>query len=157
MQIRIRKATGKDTVYLHDLDVKTFEHSWLDRDWANHAKNGGFVDVITANKVPIGMLVCDVQGYKALRLLHIYKVTINTRFRGNNYGRHLMARAYARGVANECDTLAISVPSSMVTGDDSCAGWLAKMDLAAKETLKADQAIYGRSEDIYLFMRPIRR
>lgn len=154
LNLDVRRATSDDDQYVHKLDVTYLEHYWLPDDWQRHASNEGFIFVGTANHVPVATLVCDLQEFENEKLVHIYKVIVDKRFRGNNLGKKLLAVAYELGLHYSCTQLAISVPHHMTVDEGNCVGWLDKMGFRATKVLPPIDRD-GEPEDVYLFTRKI--
>jgi ribosomal protein S18 acetylase RimI-like enzyme len=154
LNLDVRRADSDDEQYVYKLDVTYLEHYWLEEDWQRHAANEGFVFVGTANRVPVSVLVCDLQEFDGEKLVHIYKVIVDKRFRGNNLGKKLLAIAYELGLHYGCTQIAISVPHHMTVGENNCVGWLNKMGFQATKVLPPVLRA-GEPEDVYLFTRKI--
>ena len=152
----IRPAEERDAPFLIDIDVKCFEHSWLNEEWSliwNDNNASVFVACVYGNVV--GFMATERQVYQEGFLLnHIYKVAVRENFRGHNLGKKLLAYAYDEAINNKMDYLSMSVPASMtVEGHPRyCVPWINKMGFKAIETLENTEFVYGQKEEVILFM-----
>lgn len=150
----IRPAIQSDAPYLIDIDVKCFDHSWLDEDWAFIWEDGDaniHVSLVYGN--PIGFMVTERQVYNDKRLNHIYKVAVREQFRGNNLGKLMLAKAYNEAKMYESQYLSMSIPESMLTKESPryCLPWIEKMGFKAVETTHESTALWGQKEDVIMF------
>lgn len=150
----VRSAQPRDTQHLRDLDVKCFDYCWTEEDWAALDDEHSTVIVVAVYGTPVAMLVCDEQEFKGRKLLHIYKVCTKPNFRNKGFAKKLLARAYEIARMVNADALAISVPESMTRPDSptNCVGWLNKMGFYADCILDEKERMYGREEDVILFV-----
>ena len=150
----IRPAIARDAPYLVDIDIKCFEHSWLDEDWAYIWDFGDAnIHVALVYGNPIGFMVTERQLYKEQYLNHIYKVAVREQFRGHNVGKLLLARAYEEAKQCEAEYLSMSVTESMLSKNNPqyCLPWITKMGFKAVETLHEGTSLWGQKEDVIMF------
>jgi ribosomal protein S18 acetylase RimI-like enzyme len=150
----IRRAIERDAPYLVDIDIKCYDHAWLDEDWAlvwEDTDSSILVAVFYGQ--PIGFIVTEREEYNNRLLNHIYKVAVKEKFRGNNIGRMLLAAAYDEAKRAGMEYLSMSVPESMTRESNprNCVRWIQKMGFLAVETLPENTMLWGKKEDVIVF------
>ena len=151
----IRPAIKSDAPYLIDIDIKSFDHSWLDDDWAIvWDDNDASIHVAVVYGNPIGFMATERQEYNGKFLNHIYKLAVREQFRRQGIGRMLLACAYEEAKKNGMGYLSLSVPDSLLRESNPrcCLPWLQKMGFEAVETVTENEFIWGQKEDVILFM-----
>ncbi len=154
----IRPAIKTDAPYLIDIDVKSFDHAWLDDDWAIvWDDQDASIYVATVYGNPIGFMATERQEHNGKLLNHIYKVAVKEQFRGNNVGRMLLAHAYEEAKQSGMSYLSLSVPESMTVENSPryCLPWIQKMGFVATETVGTER-LWGQKEEVILFMFEVR-
>jgi ribosomal protein S18 acetylase RimI-like enzyme len=150
----IRPAIERDAPYLIDIDIKCYDHAWLNEDWALvWGDKDSSILVAVVYGQPVGFIVTEREEYEGRLLNHIYKVAVKEKFRGNNVGKKLLAAAYEEARKSGMQYLSMSVPASMTLEGNSryCVPWIQKMGFAAVETLPDNTMLWGQTEDVIVF------
>lgn len=150
----IRKAGPRDAKFLIDIDIKSYEHTWLPEDWALAWEDQDTsIHVAVVYGTPVGFMVTEREEHDDKLLNHIYKIAVKEQFRGNNVGRKLLAVAYEEAKEHGMNYLSIAVPESMTHEDNPryCLPWLVKMGFKATGVVKEGTSLWGTKEDIFVF------
>lgn len=150
----IREAVERDAKFLIDIDVKSYEHTWLPEDWSlawDDEDTSIYVAVVYGT--PIGFMVTEREEYDGKLFNHIYKIAVKQTYRGHNVGRMLLARAYEEAKQHGMQYLSIAVPETMTHEKNPryCLPWLIKMGFKATGVMREGTALWGTKEDIFVF------